>query len=108
MIRPLMLSLLVGLAMAAGPLTTFQGTIIDADCARVGHASMRMGESGAECARACVLSHDSSYLLEDGAAFYRLSDQKAAEQFAGQKVEITGTLDEKTRTIRVESITAAK
>ncbi len=62
----------------------------------------------AECAKACVLTHDSACLLDDGANVYRLSGQKAAERFAGQKVSVTGTLDEKTRTIRVESITAAK
>ena len=106
--RPVLLSLLVGLAMATGQPTTFQGTIIDAECARVGHASMRMAETDAECAKACVLSHDSAYLLQDGAVVYRLSDQRAAEQFAGQQVIVAGTVDEKTRTIRVDSISAAK
>ena len=27
---------------------------------------MRMGETDTECAKACVLSHDSAYWLEDG------------------------------------------
>ena len=105
--RTVLLSLLTGLAMAAGPPTTIPGTIIDAECARVGHAAMRMAETDAECAKACVLSHDSAYLLEDGAAVYRLSDQQAAERFAGQKVIVTGTVDKKTMTIRVDSISAA-
>jgi len=106
--RTVLLSLLIGGTVLAVPPATFTGTIIDAECARGGHAAMRMDPSDAECARACVLSHDSAFLLEDGATLYRLSDQKAAERFAAQKVVVAGTLDEKTRTIQVESITAAK
>ena len=49
------------------------------------------------------------YVLYDGKeAYYRLSDQRTPEKLAGQKVTVTGTLDAKTRTIRVDSITAAK
>jgi hypothetical protein len=33
-----------------------------------------------------------------------LSDQKTPEQYAAQKVRVIGTLDAKTKTIRVESI----
>jgi hypothetical protein len=37
-----------------------------------------------------------------------LSDQKSPEKFAGKKVTVTGTLDAKTKTIRVDSIKAGK
>jgi hypothetical protein len=37
-----------------------------------------------------------------------LSDQTAPEKFAGKKVTVTGTLDAKTKTIRMDSIIAAK
>ncbi len=97
--------LAVGTAGAVPP-TTFTGTIIDTECARDGHAAMRMGPTDAECARACVLAHDSGFVLDDGATVYLLSDQKAAERFAAQKVIVIGTLDPKTRTIQVESIAA--
>ena len=46
--------------------------------------------------------------LFDGTDVYALSDQKTPERFAGQRVTVTGTLDVKTKTIRVESISAAK
>jgi Protein of unknown function (DUF5818) len=46
--------------------------------------------------------------LYDGTQAYTLSDQQAPEKFAGKKVTVTGTLDPKTSTIQVESITAAK
>jgi hypothetical protein len=37
-----------------------------------------------------------------------LSDQRMAEKFAAKKVRVTGTLDTKTKTIQVDSISAAK
>ncbi len=43
----------------------------------------------------------------DGKNVYVLSDQKMPDRFAGQKVSVVGTLDQKTKTIRVESITAS-
>ena len=39
---------------------------------------------------------------------YVLSDQKTPEKFAAKKVTVTGTLDAATKTIKVDSIAAAK
>jgi hypothetical protein len=47
-------------------------------------------------------------MLYDGKSAYFLSDQKTPEKFAAQRVRVTGTLDAKTMTIRVDSIAAAK
>jgi len=69
---------------------------------------MRMGPTDAECTKACVDVHGASYVLYDGKQAYTLSDQKAPEKFAGKKVIVSGTLDAKTKTIQVDSITAAK
>ena len=92
---------------SAAPSTkTFTGTITDDMCARAGHATMRMGPTDAECTRACVDIHGASYVLFDGRNVYVLSDQKAADPLAGQKVKVVGTLEAKTKTIRVQSITA--
>jgi uncharacterized protein DUF5818 len=87
---------------------TFTGVITDDMCAKEGHARMRMGPTDAECTVACVASHDAKYVLNDGKDIYVLSDQKVPQEFAGQKVSVVGTLDVKTRTIQVESISAAK
>jgi hypothetical protein len=46
--------------------------------------------------------------LYDGKEVYTLSDQQTPEKFAAQKVTVIGTLDAKTKTIQVDSITAAK
>ena len=106
--RAVLAGLFLGSTVAGVAPDTFTGVIIDAECAGAGHAVMRMAPTDAECARACVLSHDSAYQLEVGAKVYGLSDQKAAERLAAQKVVVLGTLDERTKTIQVESITTAQ
>jgi hypothetical protein len=107
--KPLILSLLVIAALAAAPARQkFTGVITDSMCALGDHSKMRMGSTDAECTIACVMAHDASYVLYDGKSAYTLSDQKTPEKFAGKKVTVRGTLDAKTKTIRVESITAAK
>jgi len=103
----LILLAVVGL-YAAQEKQTFTGTITDDVCARADHSQMRMGPTDAECAAACIDAHGASYILYDGNNAYSLSDQKAAAKFAAQKVKVVGTLDTKTKTIRVDSITAAK
>ena len=93
---------------AAPSKRTFVGTITDDMCAKDGHATMRMGPTDAECTKACVTAHGAEYVLTDGKQIYTLSDQKTPEMFAGQRVQVTGTLDDKTKTIQVQSITRAK
>jgi hypothetical protein len=93
---------------AAQSKQTFTGVITDNMCARAGHASMRMGPTDADCTKACVSAHDAKYVLYDGKEVYTLSDQKTPEKFAAQKVAVVGTLDVKTKTIQVDSMTAAK
>jgi len=96
-------------AIAAAPRTqTFTGTITDDMCARAGHAQMRMGPTDADCTTLCVSAHGASYVLASGKSVYILSDQRTPEKFAGQKVAVTGVLDAKAGTIKVDSITPAK
>ena len=101
--KPVVLSLVVAAIVSAAPQTqTFTGVITDDMCPLGTHSHMRMGPTDAECARACVMAHDSAYVLYDGTSAYVLSDQKAAEPFAAQKVTGRGTLDAATKTISVE------
>ena len=106
--KPLIFSLLIIAALAAAQgKQNFTGTITDSMCANADHSQMRMGPTGAECTVACVSAHGATYVLYDGKGVYTLSDQQTPEKFAGKKVTVTGTLDARTRTIRVDSITAA-
>jgi hypothetical protein len=103
---PVALLALVSLS-ASQAAQTFTGTITDDVCAGVGHAQMRMGPTDAECTRACVLSHAAAFVLENGKTIYTLSDQRAPDALAGQKVAVVGVLDARTMTIQVQSMTAA-
>ena len=108
-----MKSFLIGMLAVAGLAAgqnnaTFTGVITDSQCADAYHGRMRMGDTDAECAVACNEEHGASYVLYSGATAYELTDQKAPAAFAGKKVTVTGTLDAKTKTIKVESIVAAK
>ncbi len=102
------LGLAVLVALSAPPAKqTFTGTITDDMCPKADHSRMQMGPTDAECARACADVHGASYVLYDGKN-YMLSDQQTPEKFAGQKVKVVGTLDPKTDSIQVDSITADK
>jgi hypothetical protein len=109
MMMRLMLKLLTIAALAeAQSKLTFTGTITDSMCIKADHSKMQMGPTDAQCTIACIKEHDATYVLYDGRNVYTLSDQKSPEKFAAQKVTVLGTLDSKTKTIQVDSITAAK
>jgi hypothetical protein len=99
--------LVASLIAAQAQRRQFTGTITDNMCPAGDHSRMRMGSNDAECTIACIEAHGASYVLFDGKDAYNLSDQKAPEKFAGKKVTVAGTLDSKTRTIKVDSIRAA-
>jgi len=96
-----------GVAKAA----TFKGEIMDEACAKGGgHESMfkKMGTNDPKaCTEACVKAGSKYVLFNEDKTFYLLSDQKKPAQFAGQKVEVSGTLDKATKTVHVTAIKAA-
>jgi hypothetical protein len=85
----------------------FTGTITDDMCSKADHRDMKMGTDD-KCVAECIKGMGGKYTLFDGTKSYKLSDQKAPAKFAAKKVTVTGTLDEQTNTIKVESIAAAK
>src|ERR1700693_3275677 len=96
-------NLLVIAALAASQAKqTFTGIITDDNCPNADLSVMRMGPTDAECAMACLEAHGALYGLYDGNNFYTLSDQKTPAKFIGNKVRVTGDLDAKTRTIKVD------
>jgi hypothetical protein len=106
--KPVILSLFIAVTLSAAQgKQTFTGVITDEMCPLGSHSRMQMGPTDAECTKACVMSHDAKYMLYDGKKAYFLSDQKTPEKFAAQKVQVIGTLDAKTFTIRVASVAAA-
>lgn len=108
MVKPLLFSIVAVVLVAAPGKQTFTGVVTDSMCSLGDHSHMGMGSNDAECTTACVREHGAEYVIYDGKAVYTLSDQVTPEKFAGQKVKVTGTLDSKTKTIKVESIAPAK
>jgi hypothetical protein len=97
-------ALLLSLAASAA---TFSGTITDSMCL-LNHSMMKITPDS-KCARECVKSNkDVKFVLHDGKSTYKLSDQKTPEQFAAQKVKISGTLYKKTGVIKVDKIELAQ
>jgi Protein of unknown function (DUF5818) len=103
--------LLLAPGLAAAKDTTFKGEIMDDACAKGGgHESMfkKMGTDDPKvCTEACVKGGSKYVLFNADKTFYQLSDQKKPATFAGQKVEVTGTLNKQTKTIHVTDIKAA-
>ena len=100
--------------IAAGE-RTFRGEIADTQCALNVHSLSKSHKemigmkpdlkTDADCARFCVKERGGKFVLQSKEKVYRLDKPDEAEPFAGQQVKIVGTLDAKTNTITVLSVT---
>ena len=89
------------------------GEIMDSRCAIDGFLNKIMQENRTKTAKDCTLQcakSGGSYVLFDPEtkSVYQLDDQQKPERFAGQRVRVSGTYDEPSNTMHVESIEAAK
>lgn len=107
MTKPAFVLLAGALLASAANQQTFTGVITETMCGK-DHAMMKVTPDS-KCVLECV-KHDKAnrYALFDGKNVYVLSDQKTPEQFAGKKVTVTGTLFEKTKILKADSIAAAQ
>ena len=109
----------IALAAPAGPAASekiFSGEIADSQCALNVHSLSQshremMGmkpeiKTDAECVRFCVKERGGRYMLQTKTKVYKLDAQVLAEEWAGQKVKLVGTLDPKTNIIAVGKIEA--
>jgi type 1 fimbria pilin len=91
---------------------SLHGAIVDSQCAFNVHSDARSHEwmmknnvQGARdeesCTHHCVKDMGGSYVLVVKNDVYKLDDQVKAEQFAGKKVKINGSLEAGTRTLHV-------
>ncbi len=111
-----LLTVAAAFASAGTAKRTFHGEISDTQCAMNVHSLSRsheemvtkktMGTDPASCAKACV-RRGGDWVLRSGDEIYRLKNQNGVEEFAGHKVNVTGTLDTKTNTIDNAGIEAA-
>jgi hypothetical protein len=88
------------------------GAVMDSQCAFNVHSDAhshewmtKRGVQGAtdeeSCTHHCVKDMGGSYVLVAKKDVYKLDDQVKAEQFAGKKVKISGTLDESGHTVHI-------
>lgn len=98
----------IAVATAGSTKSTFHGEISDTQCAMNVHSLSRsheemitkrtFGSDAGSCAKECV-RRGGEWVLRSGDNVYRLKNQTGVEEFAGQAVQIAGTLDVKTGTI---------
>ena len=92
--------------------TIVHGAIMDSQCAYNVHSDThshdwmtKRGVQGANdeesCTQHCVKDLGGSYVLVAKKDVYKLDDQIKAEQFAGKKVKISGSVDANTHTIHI-------
>lgn len=116
----LLLALTVGLRYLAADqrAEVFTGEVGDSQCALNVHSLSRshtemlkkksIGTTAADCARYCVKYLGGVFVLQVKDKVYKLDKQDLADQYAGQKVKLTGVLDRQTNTIAVHSIEPLK
>jgi hypothetical protein len=92
---------MIAILLAFGLAETFTGVITDTMCGAK-HTMMK-DQPDDKCIRMCVKG-SSEYALFDGQNIFKLSDQTKPAKFPAQKVKVTGTLDPKTKTIKISSI----
>jgi hypothetical protein len=103
-------SLLMGtMLLIAGPSglrsQTYTGVITDSMCG-ADHTKMHVTPES-KCVQECV-RYGAKYALLVGKNVYTLSDQKTPSKFAAQKVQVTGTLDAKSKVLNVTGIRPVK
>lgn len=88
------------------------GAVMDSQCAFNVHSDAhshewmtKRGVQGAtdeeSCTQHCVKDMGGSYVLVAKKDVYKLDDQVRAEQFAGKKVKVSGTMDATSHTVHV-------
>lgn len=92
---------------------TFHGEVADSQCSMNVHSLTRsheemlksksMGGNPASCTLYCIRYMGGEFVLAMKSEVYYL-DNPSAQNFAGEKVKVTGTLDPKTRTIHALKI----
>ncbi len=70
--------------------------------------SKKMGGTPGACASYCVQYLGGDFVLASKNEVYRLDNQEKVSLFAGQKVNITGTLESKSKTIHIMDIKPAQ
>jgi hypothetical protein len=105
--------MLLGVGSVIAQSKAFTGEIMDSSCAKMGsHEGMMKAHPGMKTAKDCTLGcvkAGAKFVLYDSSTktVYELDDQQKPMAFAGDQVEVRGTLNADTKTIHVTSIRKA-
>jgi hypothetical protein len=104
----------LGQAAYGGGEEVFKGLIADSQCAMNVHSLSQshkemlqgkdVGKTDADCVWYCVKERGGRFVLQIKSKVYKLDKQDFTREYAGHKVQITGTLDPKTNIIHVRQI----
>ena len=103
-------------SFAAQKQQTITGEVMDSSCAKMGSHEMMEKQhnmpsnaaSDKACTTACVKAGAKLVLYDSSTkTAYEIDGQKKAEQFAGEKVKVTGTVDQAGSTIHIAKIAKA-
>jgi hypothetical protein len=102
----------VSFGFAADQTGTFTGEIMDKQCAQMGSHENMMKAQGAkdakECTLACIKNGDKFALLDSATKkVYPIENEKKVRQYAGQRVQITGTYDDDSGVLQVKTVAPA-
>jgi hypothetical protein len=107
-------ALLLGASAGGQSERVYNGEIADSQCAfnvhslSASHKEMidmgSAGKTSTDCAHFCVKERGGKYVLQTKHEVYHVDRQDLAEQSAGLKVKLVGTLDPKTNIIQVRTI----
>lgn len=102
----------------AGGDEVFRGEIADSQCALNVHSLTQshkemlqertIGATNADCVWYCVKQRGGRFVLQNKDKVYKLDLQDIGKEYGGRKVKIIGTLESKTNTIHVKSLTLAE
>ena len=92
---------------------TFSGEIMDKQCAQMGSHENMMKTEGAkdakECTLACIKNGGSFVLLDPQTKkVYPIDDEKKVREYAGERVQITGSYDQGADVLHIKTITRAQ
>jgi len=104
MTRSLSLVFLLTLNLCAAP-RTWTGWFSDEKCARARANSGTYTATNAACARRCIEEGAAVvFIAEQEKALYAVSNYPAAKDDLGYQIEVTGTLDEQTQALTIQSV----
>ena len=98
-----------GAAETRDPVSKWKGWLSDKGCAKSKVESDNITPNGTACVKKCLDAGETPvFVSPDAKAMFEVKDYPSLKDDVGYYLELTGVLDEKTKTIAVKSVTRGK